>query len=136
MKLILTRSSKEYRGVFGKLESEDGAFKCVTLEHAYPVFDNNFTSKIPVGEYLCVRGMHRLEGMKDNFETFEITKVPGHNHILLHVGNYNKDSNGCVLVGAEIVDEDKIKMITNSKATFAKLMELLAGLGTFTLVVK
>lgn len=136
MKLVLTRTAREYRGVFGTLVSDDVSFKCVTLEHAYPVFDGNFASKIAKGEYTCVRGMHRLEGMKDSFETFEITGVPGHSDLLYHWGNYNKDSSGCVLLGDAIVEDyGNIKMITNSRDTFAKFMALMTGINSFQLIV-
>lgn len=135
MKLVLTRTAREYRGVFGTLVSDDGSFKCVTLEHAYPVFDGNFASKIAKGEYTCVRGMHRLEGMRDSFETFEITGVPGHSDILFHVGNTNIDSSGCVLLGKDILEDyGNVKMITDSRITFEAFMKLMTGIDSFQLI--
>jgi len=137
MTLTLKRSSREHSGVFGTLISEDEAFSCVTLEHAYPVFDNNFTSKIPAGQYTCVRGLHRLEGMTYSFETFEITCVPGHTDILFHWGNFNTDSAGCVLLGSNVIVEsyNGPKMITNSKETFQKFISFLNGIDQFNLTV-
>lgn len=138
MTLKLCRTSREQSGVFGTLQSDDGTFSCVTLEHAYPVFDG-FASKIPVGTYTCVKGIHRLEGITDSFETFEITSIPGHSDILYHWGNYNKDSSGCVLLGHAVQRADNAdiytKMITNSKDTFQKFMSNLQGVDSFILVV-
>lgn len=137
MTLTLKRTSKDYAGVFGILASEDGKFSCVTLEHAYPVFDNNFTSKIPVGTYVCKIGSYRLEGMTQSFQTYEIMEVPAHTDILYHWGNYNKDSAGCILLGKTILIEgyQGPKMITESKVTFQDFMTFLAGVDQFTLVV-
>ena len=70
----------------------------VTLEHAY-FFNGAYTPKLHNGVYTCVRGPHRLHGMIDFFSTFEITKVSGHSGILFHWGNYNEDSEGCILTG-------------------------------------
>lgn len=137
MILTLRRTSREFSGVFGALSSDTGDFSCVTLEHAYPVFDNNVTSKIPVGTYTCKRGWHRLEGMADQFETFEVIGIPGHTDILYHWGNYNSDSSGCILLGQAVlaIDYRGSKMISESKLTFQKFMSSMEGLDSFTLIV-
>jgi hypothetical protein len=101
-------------------------FSCVTLQHAY---DNNLP-KLPSGVYTCVRGTHQLlHG--GPFETFEITGVPGHDKILIHPGNAESDSEGCVLVGASRVSN----MITNSRITFEKFLALQDGCDSFQLTV-
>lgn len=127
MDLTLRRQSFTDQGVFGLLLNDQGDTIAVTLEHAY-----DRAPKVPPGEYKCVRGLHRLEGMKEPFETFEVTGVPGHSNILLHVGNYQRDSHGCILVGTEILGE----MITQSRVAFEKFMELQKGVDQFTLTVK
>lgn len=133
MNLILTRTQHKECGVFGELTDESGAFGAVTLEHAYPDGNGGFTAKIPDGEFKCVRGGHLLHGMTTPFETFEITGVEGHSNLLFHWGNWNKDSEGCILVGEDVVGGD---MITNSRAKFAGFMDLQAGLADFILVVR
>jgi hypothetical protein len=80
--------------------------------------------------------MHRLSGMAEEFETFEVMNVPGHWGILFHVGNYNEDSEGCILVGEGLGRRYKNGvMLTNSKKAFAKLMALLKDVEQFTLLV-
>jgi hypothetical protein len=135
MDLLLKRNEFQSAGIFGLLMSLDKS--CIvahTLEHSY-VGSNEpicYIPKLPPGVYLCERGMHQLEGMSFPFETFEITHVPGHTQILLHVGNTNDDSAGCVLLGSARSNN----MITQSRIAFAAFMKLQAGIDTFKLVVE
>lgn len=110
----------------------------VTLEHSYEndsMAGHPWVPKLENGVYKCVRGIHRLKDMKP-FETFEVTGVPGHSGILFHVGNYNKDSEGCILVGHKIaILPGGEKMISGSRDMFAKFMQAQAGCDEFTLTV-
>lgn len=124
MNLRLVRHVYSDMGIFGELYDEANNKIAVTLEHAY-----NKTPKTPPGTYTCVRGAHRLHNMVDPFDTFEIEGVVGHDNILFHWGNFNKDSDGCVLLGEARVGD----MITLSKLTFAKFMKLQEGLNRFEL---
>lgn len=130
MDLILVREKKRPSGIFGKLCAPDGITFCLTLEHAYPTTEG-YQPKLPAGTYRCVRGPHQLH-TGPIFETFEITGVPGHTGILFHVGNWNRDSEGCVLVGYTISGDNAL---TRSRDTFKKFMELQAGLDEFQLTV-
>src|SRR6266404_2420272 len=114
MKLTLERTDYLEHGIYGRLLNDKNDVICSTLEHAY---DTNlslmpYAPKMHSGEYKCVRGQHRLASMNDSFTTFEITNVPDHTDILFHKGNYNKDSEGCVLLG--INTDLPNKMIRNS----------------------
>lgn len=122
----------EYRedGIFSELRDDKGVVVAHTLEHSYDKFP-----KLYKGTFNCVRGMHQLHDAKP-FETFEITGVKGHINILFHAGNWNKDSEGCVLLGSGIVQSDKGQMITGSKVCFKEFMVNLAGANSFLLVVE
>lgn len=123
-------------GIFGVLQDESGNPLAVTLEHSYLLEDGSYAPKVGVGTYVCQRGMHQLAHMTLPFETFEITNVPDHTNILFHVGNYNQDSEGCVLLGQKMIQESSgIHMITNSKIAFSEFMEHMEGLDQFTLEV-
>ncbi len=141
MNMILTNKIKEADGIFGILESEDGDFSCVTLQHAYDSGNGNGTyePKLPTGTYTCQRSQHQLLGMAQPFETFQIMNVPGHTNVLIHMGNYNRDSDGCVLVGRRIVpnpDGSGVNMISSSLNTFNALMDFQKGNDQFSLIVK
>lgn len=124
--LKLQRTAHEEAGVFGILTDESGNHIAATLEHSY-----GLTSKIPNGTFQCVRSAHRLHNMTEDFITFEIEGIQGHDNILFHWGNYEKDSEGCVLLGDKRVGD----MVTNSKVTFKKFMDLLEGQDSFVLEV-
>lgn len=131
MDLVLTRIWCNRSGIFSYLTA-DGIKIAATLEHAY--YDESYDlwrPKIPNGEYKCIRGMHQLAGMTAPFETFEIANVPGHSKILFHVGNFNKDSEGCVLLGENI----QANMVTNSRESFEKFMKLQSDIDSFQLLV-
>ena len=134
MKLVRTAFRAD--GVFGRLYNDNGVPLCYCLEHAFEQDDGSWLPKLPIGTYNCVLGQHQLEGMVHPFQTYEITNVPGHTNILLHMGNFNRDSDGCVLLGQAIVTQaDGSQMITNSVHTFTDWMNGLSGAPSFTLVV-
>lgn len=128
----LTLSRKQYRqdGIFGELRNHNGELVAVTCEHAYQQDDGTWAPKLPAGAtYTCQRGQHELHS--GSIETFEITGVPGHTGVLIHPGNTEDASEGCVLVGEARVGN----AITNSRAAFAKFMALEDGLDQFSLTV-
>lgn len=132
MNITLKRREFLQKGIFGDFYDESNSRICSTLEHAYgpgPVY----TPKLPVGVYKCVRGQHRLH--TGPLETFEVTKVPNCTGIVVHQGNYNDDSEGCILVGDTEYNVAGHEMITNSKMTFAKFLKLQDGLDSFILTV-
>lgn len=115
----------------GVLIGPGGYAFAVTLE--LPWRDNSRNvSAIPGGRrYRCVRVDSPSFGI-----TFEITGVPGRDKVLLHIGNFPKDTRGCVLVGHGF---DKIggqHAITQSRKEFDEFMSIQAGVDEFWLIVE
>jgi len=138
MKLRLIRRNYRLDGIFGELTDMDDNHICFTLERSYADLSAKecLSPKLKAGTYKCVKGMHRLAGMTEDFETFEVTGVKGHWGILFHVGNYNEDSEGCILVGEGLGNRYKNGvMLTHSKKAFSKLMTMLKDVEEFELVV-
>ncbi len=131
MDLFLTRIQLGQDGIFSELTDNVGLHVAFCLEHAYPTADGGWFAKIPAGVYKCLRGQHRLAGMTAPFETFEISNIPGHSNILFHAGNFNRDSEGCILLGESISGS----MILNSKKVFGSFMNMQAGVDSFLLTV-
>ncbi|CAM6004808.1 unnamed protein product [Sphagnum balticum] len=130
-KFVLTRTRFCADGIFGELKTADGGFVAYTLEHSY---DNK--PKLVNGIYTCKRGPHRLHGMTQDFTTFEVMGVPNFNGvpvtgILFHWGNYDKDSEGCILMGSS----ETPTMIGNSRQTWSDFMNSLNGVDNFELEV-
>lgn len=73
---------------------------------------------IPQGLYNC-----RKYTSNDHKDVWKVLDVPGRTDILIHVGNYAKDTKGCILVGLGI-EEDK-HMITYSKKAIEYLRSIL-----------
>lgn len=134
MDLNLVRVKFGQDGIFGSLLDKNGKAIAVTLEHAYADLEG-WAPKLPDGEYLCVRGQHQLESMTHPFETFQILNVPGHTGILFHTGNYNCDSNGCVLLGSHLTSVNGAGAISASRLAFAEFMDVQSGAESFSLKV-
>lgn len=130
MDLILTRKHYLPEGIFSELTDESGKLVAQALEHSYSCIP-----KLPPGEFVCRRGMHQLAHMSKPFQTFEITEVPGHSDILFHTGNFNSDSEGCVLLGKRIYADSGPPMLVDSVLAFVAFMEMQRAVDTFKLTV-
>jgi len=98
--------------------SAGGLFECFTLE--LPWLDNaSNISCIPAGWYECVRHTSPSKG-----ECFSVIGVPGRTNVLIHAGNYTRNTQGCILVGKELVklDADLIPDVSDSVNTLTKMM--------------
>ena len=136
MDLILTRNEFLESGIFGNLSDIDGNIVTYSLEHSYDsgLGNGSYAPKLPDGEYTCQRGEHRLAHMTQPFTTFEIQNVPRHTNILFHVGNFNDDSEGCVLLGSSINESGHF--LQDSRVAFDKFMALQNDIQTFKLTVR
>lgn len=138
MNLTLNRTKASGDGIFGEILDDKFNFLFVSLEHAYSDPDKPFIyiTKIPAGEYVCKVGEHCLKEGEPKFMTFEVTGVPGHTGILFHTGNYNCDSEGCILLGLQIGNKkDGGKMITQSRQAFKRFIDIQEGVNEFKLKV-
>lgn len=137
MDFTLQRKDIRKDGIFGELRDKHNMFFCMTLEHAYPDGEGNYTSKIPEGTYICKRGIHQLHDAKP-FETFEVTGIDGHWGILFHIANYNDDLDGCIGLGKGIGFKSDLvgKMITSSYVAFTEFMKIQDGIDEFILTVE
>lgn len=142
MNLTLTRKEFRKDGIFGELTDDHGDFFLFTLEHAFQITSNpdGWAPKLAAGVYKCLLSQHALhDGVK--FFTYQIMDVPPFmDHpvtgILFHHGNYNKDSDGCVLLGlGQGREQSGGKMLTSSDKACAHLMKTQVGLTEFTLTV-
>ena len=133
MKFTLTRTECGAFGQFGVLKDEQGRFVAHTLEHAYPVIDQ-YCPKVPEGVYTCLLGMHQLS-TGPAFPAYELQNVPNHSGILLHPGNTQGDSHGCILLGAQRGNLSGVPAVLDSKVAFNAFMAQCAGASTITLEV-
>jgi len=102
-------------------EKEETIFNCYTLE--LPWNDNKKQiSCIPKGEY----NVEKRQSTKYK-NHFHVLDVPNRSYILIHQGNYNWHTKGCILVGKTLTDinNDGLRDVTSSVATMNKLNDIL-----------
>lgn len=119
---------------FGLLRS-DAAPICLTLELPYK--DNKpEISCFPAGEYICHRSFDRRTsgGMLIPL-TYEIANVPNRRGILFHVGNFLRDTEGCVLCGLGLNFQGEQPMLSDSAKGFNRFISQVKNMESFTLKV-
>ena len=123
----LIRVSYNAYGTFGVL-LKDGVPMCVTLEDPWNYNKKNI-SCVPTGSYECIP--HNGHRYKD---TWVLKGVPKRTAILFHIGNTQKDTEGCILVGQRFGTLDEQPAILGSKPAMAILREVLPN--SFKITIK
>lgn len=107
---------------FGTLVSNDGAFRCRTLERSV---DGDHPC-IPAGTYEMGYATHH-----GKYRCPEVLNVPGRTAIHIHIANCCAQLLGCIAVG-DTVDGDAID---RSEDAFDRMMTYLAGVEHWTLAI-
>jgi hypothetical protein len=140
MRLLLVRVATNDDCTPGVLLTEDGNPFCLTFEEGWR--DNKKgMSCIPPGIYQVVRTKTPKHG-----ETFIITHVSNRDAILIHSGNTEKDTEGCILLGMEFgflqtkddqsQEVERQPAVLRSSEAFKKFMLLTADVNEFTLDIR
>jgi len=118
--LVLKRISQTAECTRGVLLAANEPI-CLTLENPWLNNEPN-VSCIPDGEYEIgpVNSPHFGH-------VYEIKNVPGRSHILLHKGNIERDTEGCVLLGSSFGTLAMQPAVLGSKAAFDKFMRFMAS---------
>jgi len=125
MRVVLVRLSDNGEQTIGSLyvfNSEDEVmFSCYIMEPPWKDNKRN-VSCIPAGTYTVNRRENARFG-----KHWILRRVPGRSYILIHVGNYNKSTRGCLLPGADLVDlnNDGLQDVVDSRITLDRLNEIL-----------
>jgi hypothetical protein len=105
MELVVLRYRDDTTATSGLLFI-DGKFECYTLEDEYRATKLAAETRIPEGTYelkLRLEGTHHVDYLKkfpkEHIGMLYVTNVPGFEYILIHIGNTEKDTAGCLLVG-------------------------------------
>lgn len=138
MELKVKRKAKRETYVIGDL-SIDEVFFSNTLEDTDRGLTSDMSDEeikeikqkgitaIPTGRYKVVMNVQSPKFSK--YKQYEFCKgylprlvdVPGYEGVLIHIGNYPKDTDGCILVGKNTVKG----AVMNSTDTFKKLYDIL-----------
>lgn len=98
-----------------------------TLEN--PLRETTVDSRIPYGEYYC----EHFSGNKFP-DAYKLKDVPGRTDILIHYGNTERDTLGCILVGLGASEMNWEPFISHSRDAF-KVLKKILGVDPFHLQV-
>jgi hypothetical protein len=129
----LTRSTHLSQATIGVLEIGDefSVFrgdKFFNLEN--PKRETSKDDRIPAGTYLC----KPFSGAKYK-NVYQVMDVPGRSAILLHHGNLETDTLGCILLGNRVGEINGQPAVLDSRRCFKRFRELI-GENEFTLVIE
>jgi hypothetical protein len=128
MELKVLRYSDNGESTLGLLFI-DGEFECYTLEDEYREIKIKHETRVPDGtygiEYRTVGGFHeRYKTRYGNLHKgmLHVQDVPGFEYILIHSGNNDDHTSGCLLVG-NTANNNKIQdgFIGDSRTAYKKL---------------
>ena len=133
MKLTLTRIAKRADYTIGRLEDENGVKICDTLEPTWRDYKGGELkvprkSAVPDGTYPVVVTKSKKFGKYLPL----LVGVPGFEGIRIHSGNTVNDTEGCILVGQNLI---KGKVLL-SRLTLEKLMRLIENEKRIFLTIK
>jgi hypothetical protein len=136
---VLVRLLADSNQTLGALTVYDHAsrvFDCYTLE--LPWLNNApLTSCIPAGTYYVDARLSGKYGRHWHVKALNHGEVYGRSMILIHNGNYHRDTQGCILIGRDIVDldNDGHKDVTSSKLTMDALNNAIASTSFYMTIV-
>jgi len=114
----------------------DNSNTCFVLEDGYNKVKIKGQTRIPSGRYRLMfrkEGTHHIKYEKMypwHKGMIELQDVPNYKYILIHIGNYVKDTEGCLLVGKNYQLNLKTGSyeVLGSTLTYTKIAHLLTDL--------
>lgn len=127
MLLIVNRFASDDDSTIS-LISVDDVFECFGLEDEYRAYKKIGETRIPAGRYKVgvriIGGFHGKYGGK--FPDFhkgmlQVMNVPGFDYILIHIGNTDDDTAGCLLTGTGCYSQKGNMSVQASTVAYKKL---------------
>jgi hypothetical protein len=128
MNLKVYRYSSQSRTTLGVLHIND-KFECYTLEDRYREVKVKGETRIPKGTYKV--GLRTIGGTHERYSKkfpsyhkgmLHVLDVPNFKYILIHIGNDESDTMGCLLVG-DYANNNKLQkgQLTSSTNAYTKM---------------
>ena len=125
MKLRVDRYLSTPNATLGKLYIDD-VFECYTLEDEFRAVKVKKETRIPDGTYLIklrTEGSHHSHYAQKFPDIHKgmlwLQNVPGFQFILIHIGNTEEDTEGCLLVGSD--RDEKTMTLQRSTVAYRKM---------------
>ena len=109
----------------------DSEFICFGLEDEFREYKIALETRIPAGTYRVtmrnVGGFNNRYKQKFDFHIgmLQVANVPGFENILIHIGNTDKDTAGCLLIGEGAIVNGEIS-ISYSKNAYVKFYQMVS----------
>ena len=104
--------------------------QCLTLENPWVENQPN-VSAIPAGSYQC-----ELIDSPSKGKVYTVRNVPGRTNILIHGGNTEVDTHGCILLGSGFGVLGGVPAIMASQLALSGFMAKMAGFPRFNLAIE
>jgi hypothetical protein len=133
MKVVVDRFLSDAETTISNV-TVDGSFVCFGLEDEHREKKVPKETRIPAGKYdvrLLLEGDHhkrystRFSDIHQGM--LHLQDVPNFTGILIHVGNTDKDTSGCLIVGSQAVTEPKKLAVTQSVAAYRRLYQIVVA---------
>jgi hypothetical protein len=105
------------KAILGIWIDSEGKEICRTLEN--PIRETTKDSAIPIGTYECEKDNH------GKFQFYKVLNVPNRTAIEIHQGNYEKDTEGCILVGTSWAIMNNELAVTSSVKKMNEMKKIL-----------
>lgn len=136
MKLELRRFSSQSESTLGNffVMDEHPSFLCFTLENEFQAKKVAGETRIPAGTYQL--GLRTEGGFNDRYKSrfpdihkgmLHLLDVPNFEYILIHCGNTEADTAGCILVGDSVTQNvSRDGLIANSVDAYKRIYPSIA----------
>lgn len=130
MEILHSRYNFGEKSTLAKWEI-DGIFACYALEDKVREVDGKpvaawkipHVTAIPRGRYrVALDHSPKFSPRMDGLDIPHILDVPGYTDVRIHWGNTDADTDGCLLVGAHVVNDD---FLGESRVTFEHVLTLM-----------
>lgn len=124
MKILVESFLKEKDCTVSKLYI-DGVFKCFTMEDEIRTLKVRGETAIPEGIYeIGLRWSPKFSPVY-NHKMLWILNVPGFEFVLIHWGNTDDDTDGCLLLGDKIGILNGQTCVEHSRDTYLKIYKII-----------
>lgn len=125
MKLVVERFLFEKDCTVGRLYI-DGVMKCFTMEDEIRAVKVKGETAIPYGTYELGMRYSPKFTPRHGHEMLWVKNVPGFEYILIHPGNTDDDTDGCLLLGDKIGIVKAQTAVINSVATYKEIYPIIS----------
>jgi hypothetical protein len=126
MKILVERFDSGSEDTFGRLYI-DGKLQCMTLEDEFREVKKKGDTRIPAGTYKVGKRYSPSKSPKTGHDMLWIKDVPGFQYILIHTGNTEDDTEGCLIVGTKIGKLNGKRAVLDSKLAYNKIYPIVSA---------